>query len=578
MPESLMLTNKQCPGDFIVMTAAIRDLALCYPGRYKIHVNVLQPDVLVANPHIAPMHTVNRPKTLDLGYDKGKYSVHSSNQNRAHFMWGFVGELNEKLKLAVRLTDFRPALYLTEEEKNKRPIEGPYWVFVSGGKTDYTAKWWEHARWVEVVRRMAPRVKMVQVGGTGNGSHIHKPIDGVLDLVGKTSFRQLINLIYHSEGVMCIVTCLMHIAAAFNKPCVVISGGREPWWWEAYNEENRLVNMRIGNPTWTLPPNDNFVPHQYLHTLGKLPCCSGFGCWVDKILPPEVPPPKRKRKCGMPKQMASGTWLPTCLDMITVDHVVQAAEWYYNKGILRWGKPSSIFIPPAELLQPVVMPEPPPAVAKPVSIQFKEPPKEPVFMDGTWTVCGITSAQSATRRAFALSIKTWCVTRRVNYLIIQMGAEKVMADEMTAFGIPYQECGGTWVAAMMQAMVFAQSQPSERVIILEDPLNLDGKLDDDVPDGPFVAGTISWRPLTQPHLDKLAPTLDPEKIDKHPLAPGRFKAYYLNRGFVMGTKDMLCKTLQNVHQREEYADILMCEYPRQQGAKVLDISEQITCM
>jgi hypothetical protein len=280
----------------------------------------------------------------------------------------------------------------------------------------------------------------------------------------------------------------------------------------------------------------------------------------------------------MPKPLAGGEWLPTCLDMITADQVVQSAEWYYNKGILKWGKPSSIFVPPVELLQPVVLPEPPPAAPAPVAIQFKEPPKEPVFMDGTWTVCGITSAQSPTLRAFAMNVKAWCITRRVNYLVIQMGAEKVMADEMASFGIPYQECNGTWVAAMMQAMVFAQSQPSERVIILEDPLNLNGKLDDAVPDGPFVAGTISWRPLTQPHLDRLAPILNPEKLDKHPLAPGRFKAYYLNRGFVMGTKDILCRTLQNVHQREEYADILMCEYPRQQGAKVLDISEQITCM
>jgi ADP-heptose:LPS heptosyltransferase len=574
MPEQLMLTNRQCPGDFIVMTAAIRDLALCYPGRYKIHVNVDQKDVLVANPHIAPMATVMRPKTVEAGYDKGRYSVNNSNQNRAHFLWGFISELNLKLKLAIRLTEFRPALYLTDDERNRRPIEEPYWVFVSGGKMDYTAKWWDPARWQQVINQMAPRVKMVQVGGTGRGSHIHKPMDNVIDLVGKTSFRQLINLIYHSEGVMCIVTCLMHIAAAFNKPCVVISGGREPWWWEAYNTENRLVNMRLGDPTWNPPANDNFIPHQYLHTLGQLPCCQNFGCWKSKILPPEVPPPPKHTKCAIPTKLDSGLWLPECLNRITVDQVVQAAEWYYNKGILKWGKPSSIFVPPVELLQPVTLPEPPQPVAPPVTIQFKEPPKEPVFLDGTWTVCGITSLQSPTRRKFALDLKAWCVNRKVNYLVIQMGAEKAMTNEMAAFGIPYQECSGTWVSAMMQAMVFAQSQPSERVILIEDPLHLNGKLDDVVPNEPFVAGTISWRPLTQPHLDRLAPILDPERLDKHPLAPGRFKAYYLNRGFVMGTKDILCKTLQNVHQREEYADILMCEYPRQHGAKVLDISEQ----
>lgn len=334
MPERIVIRNTQSPGDFTVMSAAIRDLSIAHPGRFEFYVDVPQMAVYQANPWI---------KGFGRGGANGRQvvgqypAIHKSNQRKGiHFLWGFIEDLNQKLKANAVLTDFRPDLHLTDLEKAEAPcgVKKPYWVFVSGGKKDYTAKWWAPQSWQDVVNTMVAKGHtMVQVGG---GSHVHPPIKNVVDLYNKTSFRELMRLIYHSDGVMCIVTCLAHIAAAFNKPCVVVAGGREANWWEAYDIPNRLSNMRKGQPQWTPPNPDNFVPHRYLHTIGLLDCCKTGGCWKSRIEPggPSV--------CSKPVKHGSVT-IPKCMQMITPELVVEAAESYYLEGVIE--KPSGLVVP-----------------------------------------------------------------------------------------------------------------------------------------------------------------------------------------------------------------------------------------
>jgi hypothetical protein len=190
---------------------------------------------------------------------------------------------------------------------------------------------------------------------------MHPPIEGAYDLVKKTSFRQLMQLIYHSQGVICIVTCLMHIAAAFNKPCVVIGGGREPWWWEAYNEENRLQNMRLGIPDWKPPVNDNFVPHRYMHTMGKLKCCMDKGCWRARV--------GKNGKLCFDQVMEHGVYLPRCLQMITPDMVVDEWKWYFDNGICKLDGSPLIVQMPAPVSLPEPEPEPPEPSREPVRVR-----------------------------------------------------------------------------------------------------------------------------------------------------------------------------------------------------------------
>lgn len=327
--ERIVVRNTQSPGDYVVLTAALRDIDSQYPGRFCFAADTHQDDVFRHNPHVQLGSKTGRRVVAKYSTPGNPYQIHKSNSNGNHFMWGFLGDLNLALGTHAVLGAFRPDIYVSEEEK-ARPVlnlDRPYWVFVSGGKKDFTAKIWATSMWQETIDRLSRDFTMVQVGG---GGHAHPRINGAYDLTGKTSFRELMRLIYHSQGVVCIVTCLMHIAAGYNKPCVVVAGGREPKTWEAYDEENRLFNMRIGNPGWNPPPGDDFVPHRYLHTMGGLDCCMKTACWKSKVIGGNL-------SCKYPVSVGNER-IPKCLSLISPEDVSSAVLSYYKDGIAVTGR------------------------------------------------------------------------------------------------------------------------------------------------------------------------------------------------------------------------------------------------
>lgn len=153
---------------------------------------------------------------------------------------------------------------------------------------------------------LAGRIKFVQVGGSGD---YHPPLRGVVNLVGKTTIRELIRLVYHAAGVVSPVTCAMHIAAAFDKPCVVVAGGREPPHWEMY------------------------PMHQFLHTVGQLPCCARGGCWKARVSPLGDGDEDRDRNLCMCPTERNGQVVATCMAMIEPIDVCRALERYHS-GLL----------------------------------------------------------------------------------------------------------------------------------------------------------------------------------------------------------------------------------------------------
>lgn len=334
MPERVLIQNWQAPGDYVVLSAAIRDISKAYPKRFEFDITVPNMDVYQANPYIKNF-SHNGVRRVQAMYPL----IHQSNQRRLHFLWGFLEYLNKTLGVQAPLTELRPDLHLTEVEKKLPPagVKKPYWLFASGGKLDYTAKWWDPTCWQQTVNLLAPRFQMVQVGGK---SHKHPPMRNVVDLVGKTSMRELMRLIYHAEGTLSIVTSIAHIAAAFNKPAIVLSGGREPWWWEAYTLENREFNLKAGTPKWERPENDDYIPHRFLHTIGNLPCCLTGGCWKSKI---DVSG-HTKSICTFPVSQ-NQVRLPRCMQLITPEIVVDNVDWYYREGILGTGEKKLISVP-----------------------------------------------------------------------------------------------------------------------------------------------------------------------------------------------------------------------------------------
>jgi hypothetical protein len=268
--RKLILRNFQSPGDLVMLTAALRDLHRCHPGSFATDVRTSCPALWENNPFITPL----REDDPEVEVVKCEYPlIHRSNEEPWHFIHGFMQDLGVKVGLAIRPAFFGGDIYLTEEELaspglglGDLPSDLPWWIVSAGGKYDYTIKWWHRRRYQEVVDQLQGRIHFVQVGEQG---HYHPPLRGVTDLRGKTSLRDLVRLVYHSHGVFCGVTVLMHLAAALpqvpGRPLarggVIIAGGREPPHWEAY-------------PT-----------HQFIHTVGQLPCCATGGCWRSRTVP-----------------------------------------------------------------------------------------------------------------------------------------------------------------------------------------------------------------------------------------------------------------------------------------------------
>lgn len=263
--EKWIFENRLSPGDIVMLTAAVRDLHLAYPGRFLTDVRTSCAALWENNPHITPLDSSDPAvRHLHCHYPL----IHQSNTAPYHFLHGFIEFLNDRLGLRIRPTEFRGDLHLSEEERVPFPdLPDRYWVIAAGGKYDFTIKWWHWRRWQEVVNRLKDRATFVQVGESG---HYHPPLEGVVDWRGKTrTLRELIRLIHHADGVLSPVTLHMHLAAAVPVPAgrprlrhgVVIAGGREPAHWEQY------------------------PGHQFFHTIGELDCCATGGCWRSRTVP-----------------------------------------------------------------------------------------------------------------------------------------------------------------------------------------------------------------------------------------------------------------------------------------------------
>jgi ADP-heptose:LPS heptosyltransferase len=321
----IAFSHSRALGDVVVMTAAVRDFKLAYGDAAEVYVQSHFPQVWANNPHVAGHISLQRPTQMPTHALSYGPSLRELNNERRHFVTAFHVSIADRTKgeFAPPCTAPEPDLHLSDRDAAPDP-GGRYWVLFAGRKNDFTAKYWSVRSWqrtADLLRDAGLRV--VQVGGKHRECW-NPSLSGALDLVGKTGIRDLFALIAGAEGVICPVTSGMHIAAAFKKPCVVVAGGREHWWWEAY----------VDGPDRTFGPHAAPVatPHRFLHTQGLLPCCADRGCWQNKVSRHE--PDKHRRYCRMPEDDGYGRQVPKCLLLITPEAVVDAALSYYRKGLL----------------------------------------------------------------------------------------------------------------------------------------------------------------------------------------------------------------------------------------------------
>jgi ADP-heptose:LPS heptosyltransferase len=294
--QKLILTSKLSPGDIMTMTVAVESLHRQYPCRYLTDVRCFIPEIWWNNPHITSLKDDDPDvRHIEMHYPQ----VHRSNQTAVTFINCYTEYLGEQLGLSLQPCSNVPLLYLSDEElADIGPVaryytKSPYWVINAGLKHDFTTKGWPLEYYQAVVTMTTGRIQWVQIGAQG---HDHPRLDGVIDLVGKTTHRELMQVVRHSCGGLGPATYLAHLCAAFHKPYICILGGREPVTWLMYPMQHTL------------------------HTIGALDCCTPNACWKSKVIPDRQDP--NASTCVYPL-LGFRRPVPKCMALIKPEEVVQ---------------------------------------------------------------------------------------------------------------------------------------------------------------------------------------------------------------------------------------------------------------
>ena len=155
--RKIILQNSMSPGDIVMLTAAVRDLHLGYPGAFATEVRTSAKGLWESNPYLTKfLEGEADTETVACAYPL----IHRSNKGPWHFIHGFTQHLGEQLGVRIEPTEFKGDIHLSADERRwmsqvqeitKTPV--PFWIVAAGGKYDFTAKWWANERYQGVERQ-----------------------------------------------------------------------------------------------------------------------------------------------------------------------------------------------------------------------------------------------------------------------------------------------------------------------------------------------------------------------------------------------------------------------------------------
>ncbi len=293
------------PGDWLVLTAACESIWQDHP-QYRFRFGMWE-----ELHRGAPWACLCAPD-LQVKVCYGG-AINRSAQTDVRYLPAFYDDLRTKLGLTGHIKTNKPHIYLSPwEMQRERQVEGDYVVVNAGHKSAQEVKRWGHASWQAVADWIAGELglQVVQIGTT-NAGDVHRPLDGVVNLIDKTpNFRDLFLLAYHSKFGLGPESFIHHIYASHfhtpgclldrpGIPFVCLASGWNPKGWASYNTE------------------------VYLTRQGQLTCCPGSqGCWKAGM-----------NTCTLPEEIA-GEQVGRCMKMIEPAEVIQAIKAYYAGGVL----------------------------------------------------------------------------------------------------------------------------------------------------------------------------------------------------------------------------------------------------
>ena len=218
MSKALTFDTHPHLGDNIICTACVRNIRLAYPELAFIHKN----SEIVKN-----NNDFNQNATPSRNVGKVMYgSLDAEREGRfGTLVEAYTRHLCKLIGIpSVPIVQAVPVIVLDEEEIEESKKWNGKWLINANCQTCSISKAYPH--WQRVVN-LLPDVKFVQIGGN-EARDISPNLQGVADMRGKTSIRQLFAMAYGCDGVISPSSAISNIAASFGKPQIVLNTSREP--------------------------------------------------------------------------------------------------------------------------------------------------------------------------------------------------------------------------------------------------------------------------------------------------------------------------------------------------------------
>jgi hypothetical protein len=286
-PYKVLIEMFLSPGDSLVLSQSIRSLHLQYPGEYLTDVAVHKRELFDHNPDITRLAAGSSFVV------RMQNQFHLANERPIHFAQTHADWLGQMLGIPLTIQIPTPVVYVPDRERTwTPPWPSPFVLISSGGKEDMPVK----AMGTYLAQQVAGHLtaKGFTVVQVGLREHSHRPLKGVVDMIGRTSIRDLVKLAYHSAGGVGGVTLLQHVYAALGKPYVCVNS-REPRWFV------------------------NYPKQEMISPIGSLPCCSEGACWRNGLTPESLNP------CALPVIQPDGETVPRCVQIMGDTRAVEVA-------------------------------------------------------------------------------------------------------------------------------------------------------------------------------------------------------------------------------------------------------------
>ena len=239
LPRDIVISFPGALGDCVLLTAIIKSLKEAY-SNLSISLQVHFPEIFENNPYIKNVYAF-RDKGLQGEVVKIDFSPLFSPAALPEY--SFLEALYRIVEKAIGLSIPRlrfPDIHLASDEierfKAKFQLPAAYWIINSGYKPTNPLKFYRHFQ--RVIDEL-PDIQFIQVGDTESGRH--KPLSNCINLIDRTSIRELLILCSVSSGILSPITAVMHLGAAFDKPCVTIAGHRESRGFIQYPYNNHRI-------------------------------------------------------------------------------------------------------------------------------------------------------------------------------------------------------------------------------------------------------------------------------------------------------------------------------------------------